>query len=70
LRASRLASDSLLVRCVAAWLLVALALYAGFRALLPAGLLTPWQIFLAVFLWMPASRLALAPLSLHWNRHR
>jgi hypothetical protein len=54
----------------AAWLAVAFAIFLCFTHLLPSGLLTPWQLAVGAFLWMPASRLALAPLSLHGNRHR
>ena len=70
LRKSRLARDTHLAMCIGAWVLGLIALYACLRFLIPSAMMSDAHTLLAAFLWMPASRLALAPLSLHWNRHR
>jgi hypothetical protein len=70
LRNAHLASGGAVLLAVTGWLLVAVLIYTCARALLPTGLISPRDTLFAVTLWLPAARLALAPLSLHWNRHR
>jgi hypothetical protein len=78
----RLMEPRVLARLGAAWLLVALGLFGLLSWLavepilatlpLPTDLVPRLYLALAVllFLFLPLTRLALAPLALQWNRHR
>jgi len=55
---------------VGAWGVTAVALYLIASWLIPSELLSAIGVFAAVTLSVPFSRLAGAPLSLEWNRHR
>jgi hypothetical protein len=69
-----------LAKLAIGWLLLALVLFgllivfvrdAGLAILpLPHGLLSAPSIAALVILFLPLTRLALAPLALAWNRHR
>jgi hypothetical protein len=52
------------------WCLVVGGLLLAAWWLLPAGLVPLTTISAAIILLVPFSRLAGAPLALHWNRHR
>jgi hypothetical protein len=76
----RLASARALAGLAAVWVLLAIGLFAllsgatwegdlaGFGV--PPSLLTPRYLAAAAALFVPLTRLALAPLALAWNRHR
>jgi hypothetical protein len=70
LRRRRLLDAGSLTFWVASWLVVAFGLFALIDAVLPAGLIRPRNLALAVVLFLPLARLAAAPLALEWNRHR
>jgi hypothetical protein len=57
-------------RLLAGWLLAAAALWTALTWVLPPGAAAPLDVALAVILFLPFSRLALAPLALSWDRHR
>jgi hypothetical protein len=52
------------------WCLIVAALLATGRWLLPAALISWSSLLAALVLFVPFSRLAIAPLALDWNRHR
>ncbi len=66
----RLASPSRLLGISVAWLLIAAGLGALLHAVAPAGLVPTHYIFLGVLLSLPFARLLMAPIALHYNRHR
>jgi len=65
-----LAPSGAMTRWRALWLAAALGIAALLIWLLPPVLAPRLYVALGVFLWLPLGRLLLAPLALHWNRHR
>jgi hypothetical protein len=76
----RLVERRTLAALLTVWAVVAMALFAWLSAVtragllgglpLPAGLLARPYLAAAAALFLPLTRLALAPLALEWNRHR
>jgi hypothetical protein len=66
----RLATPRALGLAGALWCLTAAILYFSLSKTLPADLVAPRTLFSLVVLFVPFVRLAIAPLSLDWNRHR
>ena len=70
LRGHNLVASSRLKSFLGDWLIAAAALVTLLLYLLPPDLVSPLFVALGVFLYLPLSPLLLAPLALHWNRHR
>jgi hypothetical protein len=51
-------------------LLAAAGLFAVLACFVPPGLVLLYGLALGVVLFLPLTRLAVAPLALAWNRHR
>lgn len=69
LRRRNLISTGLIIRIVLIWTIVTVVLAALLVAGL-SGVAAPASVIAAVYLAMPGTRTALAPLALHWDRHR
>jgi hypothetical protein len=54
----------------AVWLAAAALLYGLLSAVIPSAALSRVHLVLLAILLLPLARLAAAPLSLNWNRHR
>lgn len=67
LRLLRLATAAAIV---GAWCLVVAGLCALVFSLVPIQYVSVLNVTAGMALFVPFSRLALAPLALHWNRHR
>lgn len=65
-----LVDQLMLTRLAGIWLLVVAGLVAFLRWLLPTELAPTSYIALGVFLFLPLTQCLVAPLALHWNRHR
>jgi hypothetical protein len=57
-------------RILAVWLAGWLAVWAGLLAALSFAVTLSPMLMAGIFLVLPLTRLAIAPLALHWNRHR
>jgi hypothetical protein len=66
----RLAEPRTLAKLLGVWLLVALVLFALARFAIPMEKVSTPLLAFAVVLSLPLARVAAAPLSVEWNRHR
>jgi hypothetical protein len=68
-RRDMLGADAI-VKYLAAWVLVAAALFGLLLWLVPREQVSVYSLAAGVALFVPLTRLAVAPLALAWNRHR
>jgi hypothetical protein len=66
----RLVTPRVLAGGLAAWPVLAVALFGALAWLVPPGLASRSALALAAVLLVPLARPALAPLALEWDRHR